>query len=169
MYFVTRRKGLIFDTKYWLEYKGVEYNIDLTEDAEIKHKIINRIVQLEKLDTPAMRSLISFANRELPDKDIYRYILPLIASAIQTALTTEMGIQYTLKTTLTKQLNFFKTSTDIDIAKMNEKSVFTRIYNWLHHTWGAIVDYFSSNVDIDKASLDPKQFNPAEFKPQYFQ
>jgi hypothetical protein len=170
LYFVTRRKGLIFDTKYWLQINDIQYNIDDIEDIDIMHKITNRIIQLDKLDASALKSIISYANRELPDKDIATVILPLITKCLQTALETEMGIQYTLKTSLCKQINYFKMNDgNIEVVLSKEKSVFSRIYHFMTSLYGRIADFFTSNSEINRGNMDRSQFKPGVFKPQYFQ
>jgi hypothetical protein len=169
IYFLTRRKGIIFDTKYWMQVNNITYNVQDIEDDEVKNKIINRIVQFDQIDIKNFKSLISFASREMPDKDITTHIIPMIAFCLQSALETEMKIQITMRTTLMRQLNFFKTSNNLEIKDKRETSVFSRIKNYLLELYGSVADYFSNNVDIEIGNYNKKQFADGKYNPQYFQ
>jgi hypothetical protein len=169
IYFLTRRKGLIFDTKYWMQIDNINYNIDDTDDEEVKNKIINRIVQFDTIDVKNFKALISYANRELPDKDVATHIIPLIAHCLEVALTTEMHIQLTLKSTLVKQLNFYKNAQNLEVKNQKETSVFSRMKYFLMELYGKLGDFFSNNVEIEKGNLKHEQYADGIYKPQYFQ
>lgn len=167
IYFLKRRKGIFFDSKYWLPFKGINYNIEHVENVDLKNKVVNRIIQLEKIDKNSIKSIISYINREVPDKDMTQYVLPLIAKCLEISLSSEMNINYTLKTNLTKQLNFFKNN-DCEIRNSNKDTLFGRILEYLYQQIDSIVDYFSMNTIVPVGNMNPQQFTGG-FKDKNFQ
>jgi hypothetical protein len=126
------KKGFFVNKYKMYTMKTMNYIADLKRiiKPSLITKIQVKIMNLEKIDKPNVKSLITFIQREEPELNINTEVLPLLATIIRDTLQSESSINAVLSSNITEAVNYIKNND----GNM-KRSLFTRILYCIQCCW----------------------------------